>query len=338
MDQRTPAGDAAARGNGKGNGHAGSGEHLLTRPFLDFVEQRIEQELDEPVLQRDPAFIDRVLPVMRATSAYFDPEVRGFDRLPDAGPFLVISNHSGGMYMPDLYAFMLRWFTERGTETPLYSLAYDFLFQIPGMGAMARRVGSLPASHENAAMVLRAGAPVLVYPGGDADAYRPWTERHRVDLHGRKGFIRLALREQVPIVPMVSHGSHDIFVVLTRGEWIAKAAGFDEFKMHIFPIVAGLPWGLAPANVPVFPLPAKVTVQVCEPMAWPHLPPEAADDEQVVQHCYEEVLGRMQSNLDELVLELPHPVAARVAGLAGGAVRGLGRAATSPLRRLRGRR
>jgi 1-acyl-sn-glycerol-3-phosphate acyltransferase len=31
---------------------------------------------------------------------------------------------------------------------------------------------------------------------------------------GRKGFIKLALREGVPIIPAISHGAHDTLIVL----------------------------------------------------------------------------------------------------------------------------
>ena len=83
------------------------------------------------------------------------------------------------------------------------------------------------------------------------------------------------------------------------------------------PIVAGPPWGIAPVQLPTFPLPAKVTARVCEPIDWSHLGADAADDPEVVRHCYEEILGRMQANLDEMVEELPHPVLQRVTSALG---------------------
>ncbi|HMC41107.1 MAG TPA: hypothetical protein VKI19_15680, partial [Acidimicrobiales bacterium] len=157
-----------------------------------------------------------------------------------------------------------------------------------------------------------AGHSVLVYPGGDQDDYRPWTERHHVDLRGHAGFVKLALRYQVPVVPVVSHGSHDAIFVLSRGDRLAHRLGVDRrLRVKVIPFVAGLPWGLVPAPVPTWPLPAKVTVRVCEPLQWDH-GPDAAGDPGVVRHCYEEVLGRMQSNLDELVEAEPHPVLARL--------------------------
>ena len=268
--------------------------------------------------------------------SWFDPDVRGFEHVPDDGPFLIVGNHSGGIYMPDFWAFLAHWVRVRGAEAPLYSMGFDFLFSIPGWGDLARRMGAVPASPANAGRLLDDGLPVIVYPGGDQDDYRPWTERHRIDLHGRKGFVRLALRQRVPVVPLVAHGSHDVIFVLTRGERFARRLGMDRLRIGIFPLVAGPPWGIAPVTLPTFPMPAKVTVQVCKPIDWSGLPLDAAEDPDLVRHLYEEVLGRMQSQLDELVAELPHPILGRVGSalgvvggamgeMAGGAARSVGR-------------
>jgi hypothetical protein len=88
--------------------------------------------------------------------------------------------------------------------------------------------------------------------------------------------------------------------------------GFNRLRINVMPIMLGPPWGIAPVQLPTLPLPAKVTVRVCDPIDWSHLGPDAADDPGVVRRCYEEVLGRMQSNLDELDAQLPHPVVARL--------------------------
>ena len=266
---------------------------------------------------RDPEFLGRLLPVLDRLLTYFDPVVQGWERLPADGPFMVVGNHSGGVYMPDYWAFQREWLRTRGPHAPLYSLGFDFTFSMPGVGDLARRIGSVPASQANGGALLDAGHPIVVYPGGDEDDYRPWTERHRVDLHGRTGFVRLALRHGVPVVPLVAHGSHDVIFVLTRGETLARWLGFHRFRINVMPIVLGPPWGIAPVQLPTWPLPAKVTTRVCEPIDWSALGPDAADDPEVVRHCYEEVLGRMQSNLDELVAALPHPIVSRLSTAVG---------------------
>lgn len=278
----------------------------------DPLRERVEHELEAEIDQRDPGMVERIHPVIGAALRWFDPEIQGFDTLPEDGPFLVVGNHSGGIYMPDYWAFLHRWVQERGPEAPLYSLAFDFAFSMPGVATLARKLGSVPASHANAAKLLERGDAVMVYPGGDSDDYRPWSERHRIDLHGRTGFVRLALRHGVPVVPLVAHGSHDVIIVLARGDRLAKRLGFDRLRINVMPVVLGPPWGIAPVQLPTWPLPAKVTARVCEPIDWSPLGPEAAEDPEVVRHCYEEALGRMQSNLDELVDDLPHPVVSRV--------------------------
>ena len=304
-----PSHQEAAADPQSGADPQGAGEHPGLR---DWLTDRVVHSTDDGLEGRDPEFLTRMLPILDRFLTWFDPVVEGLDRLPAEGPFLVVGNHSGGIWMPDFWAFQRAWLRERGPEAPIYSLGFDFNFAIPGMADQARRMGSVPASQHNGGLLLEAGHPVIVYPGGDEDDYRPWTERHRVDLHGRTGFVKLALRHRVPVVPLVAHGSHDAIIVLTRGEALARLLRFDRLRINVMPIVAGPPWGIAPVQLPTLPFPAKVTARVCEPIDWSELPPDAAEDPEVVRHCYEEVLGRMQANLDELVEELPHPVLTRV--------------------------
>lgn len=276
-------------------------------PLRDLVDHGLEAEID----QRDPAVVERFMPTLGAALRYYDPEVRGFEHLPEDGPFLVVGNHSGGIYMPDYWAFLHHWVQERGPAAPLYSMTFDFVFSLP-TADLSRKLGAVPASRTNASRLLARGDPVLVYPGGDSEDYRPWTERHRVELRGRTGFVQLALRHGAPVVPLVAHGSHDTIIVLARGDELARRLGLDRLRIKVMPVVLGPPWGIAPVQLPTLPLPTKVTVRVCEPLDWSDLGPEAADDPETVRRCYEETLGRMQTTLDELVEELPHPVMTRV--------------------------
>ena len=61
-------------------------------------------------------------------------------------------------------------------------------------------------------------------------------------------------------------------------------------------------------QLPTWPLPAKVTARVGEPIDWSHLGPDAADDTETVQACYDELTGRMQETLDALAEERQFPV------------------------------
>ena len=179
---------------------------------------------------RDPAFIESIMPRLDFALRWFDPEVTGFEHLPESGPMLIVGNHSGGVFMPDYWAFLREWVRQRGAEAPLYSLGFDLIFSMPGTGQFSRRMGCVPARHANADELLERGSAVLVYPGGDEDDYRPWTDRHRIDLRHHEGFVRLALRRQVPVVPLVSHGSHDSLIVVFRGDELAHTLGLDKLR------------------------------------------------------------------------------------------------------------
>ncbi len=74
----------------------------------DPLRALVDHELEADIDQRDPAYLARIQPVIGALLRWFDPEVQHFERVPDEGPFLVVGNHSGGIYMPDYWAFLHR--------------------------------------------------------------------------------------------------------------------------------------------------------------------------------------------------------------------------------------
>lgn len=267
----------------------------------------MRRQRGEPVFQRDPEWCRQWHPVVSRWLRYFRPEVRGSQDLPEHGPMLLVSNHGGGLYTPEVYVLIDWWLRERGYEEPFHVLAHDILFTVPWFGEVLRKAGGIPASMGNAERALDDGAAVLVFPGGDHEAFRPWWHRDRVDFAGRTGFLRLALRRGVPVVPIVCHGNHDTTIVLTRGDRMARWMELHRVRSRAFPLVLGLPWGVVPGFMPIVPLPARITVQVLPALDWSGLGPQAADDEVVVQQCYEELTAKMQATLDSLVAERPLP-------------------------------
>ena len=259
---------------------------------------------DAPGAKRDPDFIRRARPVLELYASYFRPEVRGFEKLPERGPFLVVGNHSGGQTPPDLPILLTAWWRERGVDEPVYGLFHSFFMGLPGVGSSVARAGALEAGHGNAEAVLCDGGVVIVFPGGDHEVFRPWKDRNRIDFAGRDGFVRLALRAGVPVVPAVSIGAHETLVVLSRGESIARRIPYmRRWRVKVFPLVLGPPWGIT-IGMPTFPLPARVTVQLLDPLNWAaDHGPEAAEDDQFVARCYQEITSLMQGTLDGLAEE-----------------------------------
>jgi 1-acyl-sn-glycerol-3-phosphate acyltransferase len=236
--------------------------------------------------------------------SYYRPEIRGFENVPKRGPFLVIGNHSGGAATPDIPILMTKWWRERGVDEPVYGLFHSMFLNLPGLKEPLTKFGALEAGWEAAEAVLRDGGIVLVYPGGDYEAFRPWSERNRIDFAGRSGFVKLALRTGVPIVPAVSIGVHESVFVLSRGDRIARALPhLRRWRLKVMPVMVGPPWGIS-FGLPTIPVPAKVTVQLGPPI---DLAAELGSHDPAVDAAvkegYHRVTTVMQRTLDELAAE-----------------------------------
>jgi 1-acyl-sn-glycerol-3-phosphate acyltransferase len=259
-------------------------------------------DLDE----RDPDFIRERLPgLWLLSSLYFRGEVRGLGNIPEDGPVLMVGNHSGGNVTPDTHVFTLAFCAYFGVERRFYQLAHNLVLSMPGLG-MLRKFGTVAASPDNMRKALDSGAALLVYPGGDYEVHRPSWERNRVDFNGRKGFIRQALRHNVPIVPVVSIGGQETALFLSRGERLSRLLALDKtLRLKVLPISLALPWGLNVGDMlGHLPLPAKITVEVLPPI---DLREEFGEDPDV-NEVYDHVLRLMQDTLDALASERRYPV------------------------------
>lgn len=232
---------------------------------------------------------------------YFRLRIEGVEHVPAHGPVLLVGNHSGGFLPSEGFFTEIALFDHFGFDRAVYALAHDFLFEDPLLARYAGRLGLLRAGHESARHALAAGACVLVYPGSDLDTFRPFKDRNKVVLGGRKGFLRLALRERVPIVPVVTAGNHEQMIVLARGDRLARLLRTHRWaRTEVLPIALAVPWGLTSGFVPYLPLPAQTTLAFLPPMSWPELGPDAADDGAVLDRCYREVEAAMQQTMDRL--------------------------------------
>src|SRR6202044_353452 len=128
--------------------------------------------------------------------------------------------------------------------------------------------GTVAASHDNARKAFDRGAPVLVYPGGDYETFRPAWHSDRIEFGGRKGFIRLAMERDVPIVPVVAVGGQETALFLTRGERAARLTGWAKLtRIKVLPVTLAPPCcSSVLALPPRLPLPAKVTIEVLPPI------------------------------------------------------------------------
>lgn len=276
---------------------------ILVEKFVRYAVSHDKHRLgaDDPDA-RDIEYVRLILDFFRAVGrTYFRLEVRGVDNVPARGPVLLVGNHNGAFLPADGFFAGVALHDRFGPSRVPYALAHDFLFYDDRLRRYALKLGLLRAGYHGALRVFERGGVVIVFPGSEFDVFRPWRDRHRIVLGGRKGFLRLALRARVPIVPVVSVGTHEQLIVLTRGDRLAKLLHTHRWlRADVFPIVLSLPWGLTSGFVPYFPLPAQTTLAFGKPLVWPTLGPGDAEDSAVLTRCYEQVEAAMQSMLDEL--------------------------------------
>lgn len=218
--------------------------------------------------------------LLRRVLGYFDARLEGAHHLPSEGGALLVANH--GLFGWD--AFVLGALLAKHARTPWW-LADKNMFSTPGFRPALQFAKAIPGAPEPAIELLRRGELVVVYPGGIFDSYKLSTDRHRLHWRGRSGFVKIAMRAGVPIVPIAACGVDDMYRVIAREPLLGRVFfGDDRYNL---PLAFGR-WGtLFPKKVPVVVHALGV------------VPTDGdVDDEASVQSLRDRVEGMIQQKLD----------------------------------------
>lgn len=249
----------------------------------------------------DHDLVDRLVPITDdLLGRYFDHEVRGLERLPE-GPALLVGNHNSGAMFIEAIAFAARAYRECPAQKGTWSgLAHDNIIGLPVIGRLLHRLGAIRASHEAAHAAFAAQRKVVVFPGGNREAFRPFRDRYRLGLGDRRGFVKLALKERVPIVPVVFVGGHSGFVVVRDNKRLARVLRADRWlRSDTWPIIVGLPWGVSVGPMFHLPLPVGCITEVLEPIDVEPF----VDEPGGIEELFTRVESSMQQALTRLAAE-----------------------------------
>jgi 1-acyl-sn-glycerol-3-phosphate acyltransferase len=264
----------------------------------------------------DPAFAKKIEPFLEGLyKHYFRCEFSGWENIPETKA-LYVGNHNGLLTFEVLMLFHA-WWKKFGSSKRALGLAHSVALDNPFFRWLLPRLGAIPADPDVAYEAMERDFSLLVYPGGEKESFRPYSDRKKIDFYQRKGFIRLALKCKVPIVPIVSVGAHESYVILNRGEELAEKLGLKErFRLHGLPItfrgiffmwclVTGVftffPLLLAPfaLGFAFVPMPTKMTFRILPPIDVPALWDATLSEEQNLQNIYNHILTAMQRVHDE---------------------------------------
>jgi 1-acyl-sn-glycerol-3-phosphate acyltransferase len=222
---------------------------------------------------------------------WFRAEWDGLDKIPREGGALLVSNHAGAI-PSDAPVIMHGIETELGR--PVYGLADHIFKAAPVVGTMWARFGGVAAHPDNAYRLLRSQQQLaLVFPEGTKGPGKLWHERYQLRRFGRGGFVEIAMRAGVPVVPIAVVGAEESMPIVFKIPGLAKA-----FNLPYAPITANMLL-FGPAGLLLY-FPAKFRLRVLDPVHF-DVPPDqerysrsrVMDEAEVIRTSIQEALYDM---------------------------------------------
>ena len=208
---------------------------------------------------------------------YFRAQAFGIEHIPSSGRVIFVSNHSGQLPY-DGVAISAACFLEPPTPRLLRSMVEYFVPSVPFASYLFARWGQITGTPENCRRLLQAEEAVLVFPEGARGISKPFARRYQLAPFG-KGFMRLALENQTPIVPVAVIGAEEQAPAINLRR-LAKLIGAPAF-----PIVPYPPF------VPLVPLPVKYRIYFGAPMRFTGDPDDDLDEQvKTVKHRIESMI------------------------------------------------
>ncbi len=250
----------------------------MSRVADDFLARRPEL-LDGD--WRRPSVARLVSALMAPFALWFRFRGSGIERVPASG-CLVVANHSCGALWEIL--LLHRWWHRSLPHRAVRGLMHRIAFELPlSLMPVGPWIGGAFAHPEVARRILARGDALLVFPGGDLDACRPFRDRYRVVFGDRAGFVKTAREAGVPIVPLALTGPHACYVTPIDTRRLANLIRLERRGLKAMPLTVGMLLFLAagiaalvehalwPVALGAFiqmwvPLPTRIEAEVLEPI------------------------------------------------------------------------
>ncbi len=194
---------------------------------------------------------------------WFRVEWDGLEKVPRSGGALLVANHAGAI--PADAPIIMHGIEER-LGRAVYGLADYFFRSLPVVGTVWARGGGVAAHPDNAYRLLREQQQlVLVFPEGTKGSGKLYSQRYQLRRFGRGGFVELAMRAGVPVVPITLVGTEEVMPIVAKSGTLARLLGLPYAPVTANMLVLG-PLGL------VGYFPAKVTIRVLDPIRFDDMP------------------------------------------------------------------
>ena len=242
--------------------------------------------------ERIEGIVDRTL-VEFLYHYWFRCEVEGIEHVPPTGGALLVANH-GGALPPDASMIAKAIKEEHSRPRPLHLTVEHFFKGYPFLSMFVTKIGGVPAHPANVHRLLHDEQQlVLVFPEGAKGTEKLFKDRYKLRRFGRGGFVEAAARAGVPIVPVAVVGAEEAMPTIAQVGLLKRLTGLIYFP--ITPLFPHL--GLLGAAY----LPAKFRIRFLPPVRTDRLAGEALDDRGLLQEIADEIRGRIQDEVLDII-------------------------------------
>jgi 1-acyl-sn-glycerol-3-phosphate acyltransferase len=235
----------------------------------------------------DLAFVERLAPFLRTLRSYTRLQVAGLDHVPAQGPAILAANHTGWLGLDYALAALSVY---DGVGRLPRGMAHAAWFKAPATRTFARKAGLFEVTKDAMRERLARGDLVMLFPEGEKGAFRPGSD-YALEPFAR-GFVRVAMAAQVPVVP----------VAILGGEESNPVGARIESYEQLLDIKGGLP---IPRNL--WPKPVKWRIKFLAPIPFAGFTEADAADAERVHAIAEDVRTRIQRELRKMKVERGHP-------------------------------
>jgi 1-acyl-sn-glycerol-3-phosphate acyltransferase len=258
--------------------------------ILEFLRRRIEGDYPIDDFGYDADLTETVLrPIGKLVfERYFRVNTLGLERIPDEGPAMVVSNHSGTIPV-DALMLVHALATLHPAKRALRCVGADLVWELPFAGELARKIGNVVACDEDAVALLDRGELLGVFPEGYKGTGKGWSNRYTLQRFGRGGYIEVALRKRVPMVPVAILGAEEAYPMIANLKGVSRLLGLPYYSVTpTFPLLG--PLG-------AIPLPSKWIIEFGEPIELDGYPEDAAEDPMTVFDLSDRIRDQIQQML-----------------------------------------
>jgi len=255
----------------------------------DFLKRRLTGDYETDEWGLDMEVVDTVRPILEFMhQKYWRVETAGVNNIPDEGCAILVANHSGQLPW-DAAMLGVSVYNEHPMQRLVRTLYADWFPTLPFVSSFLTKMGQVLATEDNGDRLLEQGEVVSVFPEGIKGVGKLYKDRYRLARFGRGGFVRLALRNQAPIIPVSIVGAEETYISLAKSDAIAKMIGFP-----FFPITVTWPW-LGPLGF--IPFPTRWYIDIGEPVPLDVYQSEDANNSMLIS----KITGQIRNIVQQMV-------------------------------------